>query len=294
MLSTFQRKLQNKLPRAASELQYQLSRVSHASQLPALSAEDQKIADALDRDGIYITSLERLGIASTPTLLSAAERHLQAMKAVMAADATKQDNFGTVLNPAYPQIFTVTDLAEFTNWGCESRLLNIVENYVKVPSKYRGVHLRRDFANENPVTTELWHRDLEDRRMVKIFVYLTEATDEYGPLEYVPKSRISAKLDRQIQKNISKTGRMGLTDAEMEDFVPRSEWKRCSVPVGSVVFADPVAIFHHGKSRTQERAALFFVYTAAQPLRPGCVLQYSDDTFARPKNIPSNKAFVKQ
>jgi hypothetical protein len=285
MLSTFQTKLQNKLPRAASELQYRLTRASHASQIPALSADDQKIAAALDRDGVYITTLEDLGIPSTLTLLEAAKNHLQDMKWVMAADATKQDNFGTVLNPAYPQIFTMTDLAEFSTWGCEPRLLNIVENYVKVPITYRGVHLRRDFANENPVTTELWHRDLEDRRMVKIFVYLTEATDDYGPLEYIPKSLVSSRLDRQIQKTIGKTGRMGLTDAEMEDFVPRSQWKRCSVPVGSVVFADPVAIFHHGKSRTQERAALFFVYTAAQPLRPGCVLQYSDDTFARPKEI---------
>jgi Phytanoyl-CoA dioxygenase (PhyH) len=289
MLSTLQNKLQNKLkgtlPRATSELQYRLDLAHHRNRLPALSAADQQIADALDRDGVCITTLEALGIPSTPTLLKASHRYLQDMKAVLAADPTKQDNFGSVLNPAYPQIFTVTDLPEFSAWGYEPRLLNIVENYVKVPIKYQGVHLRRDFSNENPVTTELWHRDLEDRRMVKIFVYLTEATDEYGPLEYIPKSRVSYWLDRHIQKKIARAGRMGLTDAEMDEIIPRSEWRRCSVPVGSVVFADPIAVFHHGKSRLKDRAALFFVYTAAKPLRPECVLQYSDETFARPKHI---------
>jgi Phytanoyl-CoA dioxygenase (PhyH) len=289
MLSTLQTKLRTKLPRAASELQYRLNRATYTRQIPKLSASDQTIANALEQDGVHITSLEALGIAATPTLLDAAAKHLQDMKAVMAADPTKQDKFGSVANPAYPQIFTVTDLAEFSSWACEPRLLNIVENYVKVPIQYRGVHLRRDFANENPVTTELWHRDLEDRRMVKIFVYLTEATDEYGPLEYIPKSRVSYWLDRHLQKTIGTKGRMGLTDAEMNEIIPRSEWRRCSVPVGSVVFADPVAIFHHGKSRSQERAALFFVYTAAQPLRPDCVLQYSDATFARPQETSSHK-----
>ena len=50
-----------------------------------------------------------------------------------------------------------------------------------------------------------------------------------------------------------------------------------------MIFVDPKAIFHRGKSRQVERSALFFVYTAKQPLQPENCTQYSDQTFARPE-----------
>ena len=41
-------------------------------------------------------------------------------------------------------------------------------------------------------------------------------------------------------------------------------------------------MFHHGRPRTEDRAAAFFVYTGSRPLRPELCHQYRDDTFARP------------
>ncbi|QFS52548.1 hypothetical protein [Nostoc sphaeroides] len=93
-------------------------------------------------------------------------------------------------------------------------------------------------------------------------------------------------LLRELQirlKIIPKTvkGLVGLNDQEIAEIVPSSLWKSCPGKAGTVVFADPKAIFHHGKSRQQTRSTLFFVYTAQNPLRPDCCNQYSDRTFAR-------------
>ena len=214
------------------------------------------------------------------------------MEAALNRQVTNE-SFGSVKNPAYPQIFTVTDLPQFYGWGCQPRLLNIIETYIGLPGQFQGVHLRRDFANESPVTTELWHRDLEDHCMVKIFVYLTDATDEYGPLGYIPKSKVSYWMGRRIQKFIARfPDRLGLTDDEMARLIPRSQWQRCAVPAEAVVFADPIAVFHHGKPRQQERAALFFVCTSAKPLHPEHVTQYHDDSFARPTKL--NEVMIAQ
>ncbi len=275
-------KLNHKVSELKAELHYWLETGHHSRHLSPLPREDQQIVEELKQEGVAITSLETLGLESTPVAIAAAEHYLQEMKAMLAKQ-TAQPNFGTIQNPAFPHIFTVRSVPEFDQWGREPRLLKLVEAYIGVPVAFQGVHLRRDFANENPVTTELWHKDSEDRRMVKIFVYLSDATEEYGPLEYIPRRLVSPWLKRRIQKTIHRLdGRLGLTNGEMAQFVPESRWKSCSVPAGSVVFADPVAIFHHGKARQQERSALFFVYTAAQPLRPECVTQYWDDTFYRP------------
>ncbi len=134
------------------------------------------------------------------------------------------------------------------------------------------------------MTTELWHLDAEDRRMVKIIIYLNDVSQDNGPFEYIPKSDVSRLMELRIRsKIVPKTakGIVGLNDAEIEEFIPRSLWKSCPGSAGTVVFADPKAIFHHGKSRKQSRSTLFFVYTSNNPLRPDCCTQYSDQTFAR-------------
>ncbi|MBD0342650.1 MAG: hypothetical protein ICV61_17765 [Microcoleus sp. Co-bin12] len=188
----------------------------------------------------------------------------------------------------------MTDLPKFSDWGNESSLLRIAENYIGLPIAFQGIHLRRDFANRKPVTTEFWHQDLEDRRMLKAILYLTDVDEEHGPFEYIPKSAISPLLAFRIrlqtllkllQARIFNTKDViGLSDREIEKIVPRSKWKTCLGKAGTVVFVDPVAIFHHGKSRKLGLSTLFFVYTSQHPLRPDCCTQYSDQTFARPQS----------
>lgn len=276
--------LREYISRIPSELSYRINLIRHASKLPALSPQDQSIVDTVRNEGVFVTSLENLGLPNTSTLLKAAKNELSNMEALLSAGRGGQSNFGSIHNLAYPQIFTVTDLPEFQNWGSEQRLLNIVENYIGLPIAFQGVHLRRDFANEEPVTTELWHLDAEDRRMVKVIIYLDDVSVDHGPFEYIPKSKVSLPLALRIRAKIASRmamGKVGLNDAEMEELVPRSMWKPCPGTAGSVVFADPKAIFHHGKSRKKGRSALFFVYTAKNPLRPECCTQYSDQTFPR-------------
>jgi hypothetical protein len=117
-------------------------------------------------------------------------------------------------------------------------------------------------------------------------VYLTDVGEENGPYEYVPRDRVSWLKAWRIQSRVlarRKEGQLGIDDAEMATFVPRSEWKSCPCPAGTVVFSDTRAVFHHGKSRQKSRSAIFFVYTAADPLHPEFCTQYHDQTFARPE-----------
>lgn len=117
-----------------------------------------------------MTTLGALNISATAEMLKVAEQQLAVMED--RADHANQGR-GTIDHPALPQIFTVADLPEFIAWGHDPKIMRMVENYVGLPVKFQGAHLRRDFANEKPVTTELWHRDDEDRRIIKIFIVPT-------------------------------------------------------------------------------------------------------------------------
>jgi hypothetical protein len=276
------------LLRVQANLSYPIDLLKHAKNLPSLSADEQAIVNTCRQEGVCLTSLEALDIPATAGMLRAAEPYLAMMEEIATGEP------GTASNPVLPQIFTVADLPEFSNWGHDARIMRMVENYVGVPVKFQGAHLRRDFANEVPVTTELWHRDDEDRRIIKVFIYLTDVGLENGPFEYIPRHRVGRWKAWRVLSKIQwsrRNGRLGINDGEMAALIPQSEWRACPCPAGTVAIADTRAVFHHGKSRQLARSAIFLVYTAANPLHPEFCTQYHDQTYARPE-LPQEKSLV--
>jgi hypothetical protein len=267
--------IQQKMSVCNSELSYRVALLKHSRKLPQLSKSDHLILDTLKKEGACITTLADLGLKFTPEMLQAAHIQLSRMNAVNNSNVTSR----------LPQIYTVTDLPEFAAWGRQQRLLNIIENYLGLPVAFQGVHLRKDLPNTDQFGTLLWHKDSEDRRMVKVIIYLNDVETKHGPFEYVPLSLTTfPKLNAyRIDRKLAQSGYLGINDEQLEKIVPQSAWKSCPGAAGTVVITDPRTALHHGTVRTEERSALFFVYTANPPKRPELCAQYWDDTFARPE-----------
>ncbi|AKG21650.1 phytanoyl-CoA dioxygenase family protein [Calothrix sp. 336/3] len=272
--------LSQRVSRLVSEIFYKIDLIKYRHQLPTLSPADKLIVQELQTQGTVVTSVDDLEIPRTSQMLEIAKKQLSREY----GDRNAKGNIATLEAPAYPEIYTLTDIPEVYAWGSNPRLLGIIENYIGLPVTFQGVHLRQDFANQEAVTTEQWHLDAEDRRMLKVIIYLSDATEDHGPFEYIPKHSLSwlqaLKIRFQIASQMNR-GKLGLNDADMAAIVPKSQWKSCPAPAGGIVLTDPKAIFHHGKPRKMSRSALFFVYTSQNPLRPECCTQYSDETFTR-------------
>ncbi len=153
--------IKSKIVEFKSELAYRVALSNHAKSLPALETGDtvssslrdapkgaascdRAILDTLKHEGVCVTSLDALGLKSTANLLSESYNQLAAMPASARNHSSRK----------LPQIYTVTDLAEFSHWGSEQRLLNIIENYIGLSVAFHGVHLRKDFPNENQFGTQ--------------------------------------------------------------------------------------------------------------------------------------------
>jgi hypothetical protein len=132
----------------------------------------------------------------------------------------------------------------------------------------------------------LWHRDSEDRRIVKIIIYLNDVDEQQGPFEYVPSSFTSGLNFYRLYYKIHN---QGINDEKLNKIVPKSAWKSCPGLAGTVIIADTNRLLHHGTIRTEERSTLFFVYTTNPPKRPGLCTQYWDDTFPKPELSPQVK-----
>lgn len=265
-------KIKSRIVELKSELAYRVALSNHAQNLPALDGADSAILDTLKQSGVCVTSLAALGLESTPQLLNESYNQLAAMPAPKTT--------GRKL----PQIYTVTDLSAFSHWGNEQRLLNIVENYIGLPVAFQGVHLRKDFPNKNQFGTLLWHKDSEDRRIIKAIVYLSDVEPKHGPFEYVPKflTNLYNINYYRIYHKLWQSGYLGISDDTLDRIIPKSAWKSCPGTAGTVILVDTKSVLHHGTLRSEERSALFFVYTGNPPRRPEDCMQYWDDTFPKP------------
>ncbi|ALF51729.1 phytanoyl-CoA dioxygenase (PhyH) [Nostoc piscinale CENA21] len=269
--------LKGKMATLNSELAYRMRIWQHRTKLPTLESGDRLIVETLKREGAYVTTLADLGLPSTQEMLQAAYQQLSRISDVPNSH----------LNERLPQIYTVTDLAEFYQWGSNNRLLKIIENYLGLPVAFHGVHLRKDFPNEHQFGTLLWHKDSEDRKMVKVIIYLHDVEKKHGPFEYIPLSLTSYPHlnSYRIDHKLRQSGYLGINDEQVEKIIPKSAWKSCTGSAGTVLLADPRTALHHGTIRTEARSALFFVYTTNPPKRPELCTQYWDDTFPKPEML---------
>ncbi|MEH2381219.1 MAG: phytanoyl-CoA dioxygenase [Nostoc sp.] len=265
--------IKRKISTLSSDFEYYVARWKHSRNLPALEGCDRNILNALKKDGVYVTTLADLGFNSSSELLKAAYHQLSQME---------NPNNGH-LDEKLPQISTVTGLPEFYAWGIEKRLVNIIENYIGLPIAFHGVHLRKDFPSRHQFGTLLWHSDAEDRRIIKIFIYLNDVEEKTGPFEYIPRSLTSLFSWNyfRLYYKLWKSGYMGIDDEEVKPVISKSAWKSCPGPAGTVILVDTKNALHHGTVRTEERSALFFCYTANPPERPDLCTQYWDDTYPR-------------
>ncbi|AFY53329.1 Phytanoyl-CoA dioxygenase (PhyH) [Rivularia sp. PCC 7116] len=235
------------------ELNYRVARKRHFDNLPAISDYEQSLIDTIKSEGVAMTSLEALSIPSTKPMF-------QSAKALMPKipRSLSQGKNEYVVHATPEQIL---EHKEIFLWGLEQPLINIVENYIGLPVAYHGAYYRRDTTNPVQLKSRLWHIDPEDRRVLKVIIYLNDVNEKNGPFEYIPQSF----TDKIISSLRYKYGYV--QDRTMEKVISPLHFKSCLGVAGTVVFASTGSIFHRGKIPiSSDRYTLFFDYTSRNPI----------------------------
>ncbi|MBD2355156.1 2OG-Fe(II) oxygenase [Tolypothrix sp. FACHB-123] len=232
-----------------AELEYQEAVTKHLANLPIIPADDMSLIKTINNEGLVITSLAALGIASSGSMFQAAK---SLMHQIPSSNTDNNNEFVVHASPeqimAYPEIFL---------WGVEQRLINIVETYIGLPVAYHGVYLRRDIANQVEQKSRLWHIDKEDRKVLKIIVYLQDMYEDSGPFQYIPIS-LTSSLIQSLKYHHGY-----IQDTTMQKVISPTEYKSCLGAAGTVIIAATGSIFHRGKVPVAtDRLALFFDYTS--------------------------------
>lgn len=148
------------------------------------------------------------------------------------------------------------------------KVLGIVNSYFRMFGKfyYFTLNITHPVAEgAQAEQSQRWHRDPEDIKMLKMFVYLNDVDKEAGPFIYVPKSNSGNKWSEVFPQRPP----IGYypPDEELEKIIPQSEIKKCLGGAGSIIFGDTAGLHKGGFATKNERIMLTIGYApSSSPL----------------------------
>lgn len=146
---------------------------------------------------------------------------------------------------------------------------------LSIASSYLGLQVRLNYTdvwqnipvreNEPSISAEFWHRDHEDKRLIKVFVLLSDvdATDAtMGPFTYLKRTQVGAEYGSLFPAipPIGRYPKQDIVDRLITDTPLPSV--SCIGPAGTVILCDSSGLHRGGRSLTRPRIVLVGVYTS--------------------------------
>lgn len=224
-----------------------------AAQLPSLSGPGADIVRGLEQDAIVVGQLD--DDFATP-----GNAGLKVALEALVGPLSQQDRSGgSTLRPGQADL--VSDLALW-HWGLQEELLDVVEHYLGVAPRYFGPEVRREVADSQATGVRQWHRDSEDRRMVKVLVWLNDVDELGGPFAYIPVDR-STEAVREL-RYVSGF----VSDEKLYSIVPEGEVRTVTGPKWTAFMADNTRLVHKASPPVaRDRYSVTFTWSTRHPLK---------------------------
>jgi hypothetical protein len=182
------------------------SRRRYAQEQPVLDEVQQSIVDRLREEGYATLPLAELvpepevwSELETDAARFVADTEEQLARESEGGDSTLRRRPGkefVVRKYAYGVKLGLDD--PWLRLGTNRRLLDVANAYLELWSKleYVDVWYTPPADAEERRSSQRWHRDFNDRHLLKAFIYLVDVDEQTGPFEYVPRSAPGGELDR--------------------------------------------------------------------------------------------------
>jgi hypothetical protein len=181
------------------------SRRRYTQERPALDETQRRIVERLRADGYATLPFSDLVTdhAIWSELEADAARFVSETEAGLAQEHGGSDS---ELRRRPGKEFVIRKYAYGVNLGLEDpwlrlavdpRLLDVANAYLGMWSKleYVDVWYTPPVKEDERRSSQRWHRDFNDRHLLKAFLYLVDVDERTGPFEYVPRSAPGGELD---------------------------------------------------------------------------------------------------
>jgi Phytanoyl-CoA dioxygenase (PhyH) len=148
------------------------------------------------------------------------------------------------------------------------RMLDIANSYLGLWSKLEYVDLwytKPSDAESERRSSQRWHRDFNDRHLLKAFIYLTDVDEEAGPFEYVPRSAPGNELGglwpwRPLGENYP-------PQDELADRIAGRPVQTFTGPKGTMIFCNTSGFHRGGFATGKPRVLATFTYASPAALK---------------------------
>jgi hypothetical protein len=146
----------------------------------------------------------------------------------------------------------------------DEKLLEIVSAYLGLWPCLYSVGAWLNYATDAPPElSQLWHRDPEDLKLIKVFIYLNDVDERCGPFSYIPRTHPFG--DEVLAAHRLETKKR-LPDDRMVRTFPPEAWRVCTGPAHTMILADTVGYHRGGKPMIGRRILITFTYTSGAPI----------------------------
>lgn len=158
------------------------------------------------------------------------------------------------------------------------RLLDLANTYLEMWSKLEYVDVWYSVpqpAEAERISSQRWHRDYNDKHLLKVFLYLVDVDEEMGPFQYVPGSQPDGPFaDAWPWEPL---GQNYPTEAELEALIPSSSVRAFTAPKGTLIFCNTAGFHRGGFSVTNPRVLATATYSSPASLASLTVRSYELD-----------------
>ena len=243
------------------------TRAYRAWATPVCFSDTPPIVQELTEQGIAVGPSERfLGDEGSRALSRAADIILDAsrsdaVKAIVAglAPARRKKDFRIDL-----MSHRIAADSPLLKTALDTKLLEIVGSYLGLWPCLHSIGAWLNYpTNAAAASSQLWHHDPEDLKVIKVFIYLEDVNEENGPFTYVPRTH-------PFGANVAEAERHGkkerLSDEQVSGVFSPQTWRVCTGPAHTMILADTLGYHRGGKPIAGTRILVTFTYTSGTPL----------------------------
>ncbi len=221
----------------------------YEAKAPVLDMVQARVVTDLKKDGFAVTSLDELfpGQNLLPKLRAYADG--------LIGQARQREKGKTYLTDLWGKAKTVDLANPFVQVSLSEKVVGIANGYMGMLSKFfmYNLNLVIPVGDAQPISSQRWHRDPEDKKLCKIFIYLNDVDIETGPLSYFPKSHADGKWGRKFPQ-AAPQGSINIPENVVESLADKdSGIKVATGGAGTVIFGDTAGIHRGGYAKSKER-----------------------------------------
>ena len=222
-----------------------------------LSAVEKRIVSDLDSRGIAFTSLDEL----TP-----GENLLEKLDAYMATLDASAD-FGhkkSFLKPLWDPRAILDFDNPFFRFALSEKALAIASSYLRMwpRFKYQTLNITLPVSKGNKAEfSQRWHRDPEELKQLKVFIYLSDVTPDRGPFIYVAGSNHGTNAYSTLFPQQPPAG-VYPPDGAVEKAVNAKDMIVATGKPGTVIFCDTSGLHKGGYATGGDRVMYTTLFTA--------------------------------